>query len=103
MTNMLCNECDKRGLCKCLCPEAEAYVNQDWVGQKELVVGGTPEDYAEWPEGEAKTSFTPMEKKILTRLTEGKTREQIAQELDITRNSLRMHIKRLKRKRVEIS
>jgi radical SAM protein with 4Fe4S-binding SPASM domain len=28
----MCAECEKRGFCTALCPEAEAYVNQDYVG-----------------------------------------------------------------------
>jgi len=39
MKNNLCRECGKRALCSSLCPEAELYVNQDCVGQRELTIG----------------------------------------------------------------
>ena len=34
---MLCETCEKREYCSELCPEAEAYVNQDYVPQKHLI------------------------------------------------------------------
>jgi len=34
---MLCETCEKREYCTELCPEAEAYVNQDHVPQKHLI------------------------------------------------------------------
>ena len=32
----ICTECDKRSTCQELCPEAEEYVNQDYVDQKDI-------------------------------------------------------------------
>ena len=34
---MLCQDCCKREQCKKLCPEAEAYANQDHVRKKEML------------------------------------------------------------------
>ena len=39
MKNNLCRECGKRALCSSLCPEAELYVNQDEVKQREKTIG----------------------------------------------------------------
>ena len=32
----ICDECDKRSTCQELCQEAEEYVNQDYVDQKDI-------------------------------------------------------------------
>ncbi len=34
---MLCQDCPQRERCKKLCPEAEAYANQDHVRKKEML------------------------------------------------------------------
>lgn len=33
-----CNNCDKHSTCRSLCPEAEAFVNKDYVSQGEVLV-----------------------------------------------------------------
>lgn len=81
--NMLCNECLRREKCTKLCPEAELYVNQD-ASKKGL---------------NRNLAFSLMEKQILHRLLEGKTRKEICQLLKITPQSLRNYVKNLKKKR----
>jgi DNA-binding NarL/FixJ family response regulator len=96
----LCTDCPKRPLCSSLCPEAELYVKQDEVEQRELNLGLIR--HGKWPENRDKSLFTRMEKKILSLLSDGQTREQIAQELEITREALKKHIKRLRLKGTKI-
>ncbi len=94
--SVLCQECPNKSLCKCLCPEAEAYVNQDSVSQRELNIS-TPFSGL-WPNYTEKSIFTPTERKILHALLDGNTRDQIAKLLGITRESLRKHIQNLRKK-----
>jgi DNA-binding NarL/FixJ family response regulator len=86
MNDGLCTECPNRPLCKSLCAEAEIYANQD-----------NPNYHKE-----GSFHLTPMEKGVLDGLAAGKTREEIAQILGITRKQLRDHIYNLKRKHRDI-
>lgn len=96
----MCIDCPHKQYCSTLCPEAELYVKQDEVSQQELTIG-TP-TYGRWPEGREKSLFSKRERQILSRLLEGKTRAQISQELDITRESLKKILQRLTKKRDKI-
>jgi DNA-binding NarL/FixJ family response regulator len=104
----MCNHCTKRSICRSLCPEAEAYANQDQVEWEE-----TPRMYTldngekvrvfrvssrEDLDDEENQSFTPTEKKVLHLLGEGNTRDEIAQQLDISRDNLRKVISNLRKK-----
>lgn len=93
----LCISCPKRDLCSCLCPEAEYYVGQDEVGQRELPIG-LPRT-GKWPESQEKSIFTPLEIKVMHALAEGRSRNQVSQELGITRQTVRSVIRNIKRKR----
>lgn len=84
--NMLCQECPNKPLCKRLCPEAEMYVNQD-----------NPNYHKE-----GDFHFTPIEKKILRLLGRGKTREQIREALELSANTLEVHIHNLRKKAEDI-
>jgi len=95
----LCTECPNRSLCNTLCPEAELYVKQDEIAQRELTIG-IPR-HGKWPETSEKSLFTKTEKRIIDALVEGKTRKQIAQELGITRKNLRDLIYLLRKKHRE--
>ena len=80
-----------------MCPEAEAYANQDAISQKELNISNP--FWGKWPEPVEKSKFTPTELNILHAFLDGKTREEISQSLKITRESLRRHIANIRRKR----
>ncbi len=95
----ICTACPHSSHCSSLCPEAELYVKQDEVQQREMTIG-TP-TYGKWPGDRVKPLFTKMERKIVSRLLEGKSRKQIAEELEITRHSLKLHLQRLKKKRLK--
>jgi DNA-binding NarL/FixJ family response regulator len=93
----LCTECTKRALCSTLCPEAELYVKQDEVSQRELTIGDIR--YGRWPESPEKSIFTEKERQVIPLLLDGKTRKQIGKLLDMTRETLRKHIENIRRKR----
>ena len=84
---MLCNECDKRDLCVSLCPEAEAYANQD------------DPNYHKAGEG---VHFTPREKQILALLAKGNTKALIRKYLKLSVHGLNVHISNLRKKSQDI-
>ena len=62
----ICTECDKRSTCQELCPEAEEYVNQDYVDQKEIRVSNDLLDtIPDLGVIESKDEYTPNELKVL--------------------------------------
>lgn len=81
---MLCNECLKRNACTELCEEAEKYANQDKPN---------------YHKGYDSVHFTQMEKRILTLITDGKTRRQIRNILKLSPHTLRTHLYNLRTKR----
>jgi len=93
---MLCNECPKRAVCSSLCPEAELYASQDEVAQRELPVG-LPK-YSVKIQWGVSIHLTKMEREILTLLARGLSREDICKTLDISRNTLRVHLRNAKKK-----
>ena len=97
--NMLCQECTKKLLCTSLCPEAELYVSQDEIPQRELTIGMPIYVDKPWPEPKQKPLFTSMEMRVLDTLLDGRTRNQTAQLLGITRHSVREHLKNIRKKR----
>lgn len=84
---MLCNECDRRNLCKRLCRDAEEYANQD------------APNYHKSGEG---LRFTPTEKNILTMLASGRPKWYIRQHIGISAHCLNVHISNLRKKSQEI-
>jgi DNA-binding NarL/FixJ family response regulator len=99
----LCQSCNKRDLCKVLCPEAELFVNQD-----ERDWGETPTTYID-PDNQELRVFDPVkntdisfltarEKGILDGISEGKSRAQIAKNLGISMSTLRSHIQNMREK-----
>jgi DNA-binding NarL/FixJ family response regulator len=95
----LCTDCPSRTYCSTLCPEAELYAKQDEVEQKELTIG-IPK-YGKWPDALERNQFTPMERKILHALLDGKTRKKISEDLEISRETLRKHLGNIRKKREE--
>jgi len=79
---VLCNICGRQDFCSELCKEAEDFANQDQPIYHKA--GGF--------------HFTPSEKSILTLLMEGKTRQQIAKRLKLSKDSLRHHFCNLRKK-----
>ncbi len=101
----LCTDCKKRNDCAALCKEAEKYVNQDWIGQRETLMPNFDQyvdsrvDLKPWPELPEKSFLTKREKEVVSRLLDGKSRNKIAQELNITRENLKKIIQSIRRKR----
>lgn len=80
---MLCDTCGRQEFCSELCKEAENFANQDQPNYHK------PGDF----------HFTPSEKSILMLLMGGKTRQQIAKRLKLSKDSLRHHLCNLRKKR----
>ncbi len=95
---MLCQDCSKKPTCTELCPEAEEYVSQDHVSQRELTIG-LPRR-GELPDLVSNTHLTKKEKEIVTLLGRGLNRSDICQLLDISRVALRNAIKRMRKKTI---
>jgi DNA-binding NarL/FixJ family response regulator len=98
----LCNECTKKSLCNELCPEAEAYVNQDVINQKELNIGlptykNLPTDLHYKTRRKLLNNFDklPRKEQVVTLLESGMSRGEIAQLLGITRKNLRLIVHRI--------
>ena len=101
----LCTDCEKRNDCTELCLKAEEYVNQDWVGQREILMANFDQyidshaDLESWPESPEKSFLTKREKEVLSLLVDGKSRKQIMQDLGITQKNLQKIIDRMRKKR----
>ena len=98
----LCNTCPTRRACRKLCRRATEYVSQDYIGQKEKLVGlikYTKESMPTFPS----IYLTGREKEILTLLGKGLTRADVCQVLNISRGTLRFHIYNLRRKTNEFN
>lgn len=78
------------------------YAGQDWVYEQELTIADLQYSKRPWPEGFEKSKVTKMEGKILAALLVGKTREEIAKDLGITRHSLKLHIQNIRKKRLQM-
>ena len=94
---MLCQDCPKRSMCEELCPDAERYVGQDEVVQREKPIG-LPRTKG-FPDLVSNTPLTKKERQIVTLLRSGLDRGEVCQLIGITRHALREAIRRLKKKR----
>ncbi len=95
---MDCRECDKRdNNCTQLCDDAEVFVNQDYKGQRELPIGLPLYMAAEWPDM-IKPVLTKREITIVTMMSRGLERSDVAKILGITRETLRKALQRLRGK-----
>jgi len=105
---MLCNDCDKRGICSTLCcPEAELSASQDDVDWHDegvtMFYRGEELRIFNSGTGVERAYFSHMEKAVLLRLGEGETRKEISRSLNITGVYLRTIIKRLRDKALHLS
>jgi len=99
--NGLCSTCPSKPICCTLCPEAELYVKQDEVAQKELTIGNPEYGESPWRDSVDKPIFTKTETRVIAALLDGKTKEEIAEYLGITRHSLKLHIQNIRKKRLK--
>lgn len=95
---MFCQECPKKTFCSQLCPEAEAYANQDRRTRREYF--SFPEaKYSHGSEDlERLPSLSKTEWKIVTLPKKGLTRKQISEILEVSRPNLRRFLLKIKRK-----
>jgi len=95
---MLCETCEKREYCSELCPEAELFVKQDSVHRLEEPIGLLPVKKFIKPSLKKHTHLTSKEKEILMLLGKGLSRVDVCQLLNITPNSLQVHLSNAKKK-----
>ena len=80
----MCAECSKRALCKHLCPEANAYANQDQVKRRERVIGLPTGDFT-WPDFAGKQfKMTKNQAELVSLMLQGKSRLQICRTMGIS-------------------
>jgi len=91
-----CSSCAERFFCKELCPAAELYVNQDFVRMREMPRGLLKP--RRFPQVDEKPNLTKTEIKILRYLLAGLTKTEIAEALNISSNSVYVHVHNLKKK-----
>ena len=108
MIKDICTNCPYRDKCKRPCTRVIGYIEQDYIGIKESMnpEGDVSEVYAntveqEWPELVENIHLTPREKEIVTLLGKGLNRADVSQVLDISRESLRKHLSRMRKKLIK--
>lgn len=85
---MLCETCPKRETCTELCPEADAYVSQDYVGRRESLVPSA--DISDVFENSAQKGWPDVTKSkkeliFLMYMCDGLTQQQVAEKLNVSR------------------
>jgi DNA-binding NarL/FixJ family response regulator len=93
-----CGKCPTRDMCKVLCSEAEVYVDQDHVEQKELTIGLPKVEQEEEDSCVLNSHFTKTEKSILRFLILGYTRERICKLLKINTETYYVHTHNIRKK-----
>ncbi len=93
---MNCRGCEKREFCSVLCPEAEMFVNQDYVSQRELTIGNVRT--GRFPKAKRDVKFTEKEKQIVTLIILGKTYLEVAKVLNIKYENVRKIMSRMFKK-----
>lgn len=96
----LCDECHKKSICNTLCPEAEMFASQDQVCQKEITVSEIGVNInglniENWP---VKDTFSPKQAQIANALGLGYTHRRVCQIFQISSNTLRWHIYKIRQK-----
>jgi DNA-binding CsgD family transcriptional regulator len=104
---LLCQECSKRNLCTSLCPEAEVFADQDWVGLKEIAIGTPTFGNVDLDDKLIRRYLyklykLPRKEQIGTLIAKGLTREEISQLLGITKKTLRNVIYEDRRNQLKI-
>ena len=92
-----CKNCHNFSWCLSLCKEVAAYVSQDEVNQKELLIG-TPQYSPPFPFKPSPIYLTETQKKILTLSSQNVDRSQIRNLLGLSSVSLRQQIFQMSRK-----
>ena len=102
-TFTLCQRCSKKldGSCAELCPEAEEFVNQDYVALRELPVADLEYETKEFPEPIEVIHFTKTENKIQILQEKNLSSLQISYLLNITRKNLTWHLFNIRRKLIK--
>jgi len=94
----MCSECSKRALCKHLCPEAEAYENQDHVSLREITAG-IPSHGKPWPQIlRPRSRMSPKQKDFVMALLDGKSKTTICKGLNLKSNSFDAMLHRLRKR-----
>lgn len=93
----MCNECPNKPLCSSLCPLAEIYADQDWVGLKEIAIGIPSFGSSELDDKLIrrylyKLDKLPRKEQVRTLISKGLSREDISKLLGITKKTLRNYV-----------
>ena len=97
-----CSECEKRFTCHELCPEMLVQVDKDTSRWREATVSfyhdGNELRVFDTNNNSEKPFFSVMEKAVLCRLGQCKTKQSISKELNISRHYLKILILRIRKK-----
>ncbi len=95
---MLCQECPQKPFCSQLCPEAEAYANQNRVARHEFFTISEPR-YKALPDPPADyPNLSKTQWKIVTLLQKNFSRREVCVILNISRHNLRSQLSKIKAK-----
>lgn len=95
-TEEICKTCPSRYTCSSLCPEAELYASQDEVPQRELTVGFPV--HGSWPK--IRRPMKPLsetQRIVVSLILDGKSNEEICKSLEITKDSFRKQVSRIRK------
>ena len=93
----ICDRCSEKANCHCLCPEAELYAGQDYIGPRDMLIGkpiwGVPISELKSP-----VKLTKTQAEIIRLLLIGSPSSSIPKSLNISNKSYREIIFRIKAK-----
>ena len=93
----ICSECPHRQYCFVLCPEAELFVKQDEVPQRELTIG-IPRYGGFAMDLRKREKLTKRERLLLNLLIEGNSFGESAQAMNITNNTVKVMVHNIRNK-----
>jgi DNA-binding NarL/FixJ family response regulator len=95
---MNCDTCKNYATCRELCEIAEQYASQDYISSREMPISLVNVPATKILEMISNVPMTRKEQQIVTLFGYGLNRQDVSQTLNISRNSLRVHICRMKKK-----
>ncbi|MFA5706750.1 MAG: LuxR C-terminal-related transcriptional regulator [Candidatus Neomarinimicrobiota bacterium] len=91
-----CKSCPAKPTCESICPELELHLKESEAPQRELTIGLPRHGRVEWSSPSVK--LTKTEREILTLIGKGLSRDDVCQTLNISRQTLRVHVANMKKK-----
>jgi DNA-binding NarL/FixJ family response regulator len=93
-----CLDCPSRSICQSPCPELELHLKEIECNAQELPIGLPRHGKVPWS---SSIYLTKTEKEILTLLGKGLSRKEVCETINMTRETLRVHLVNLKKKHKE--